>query len=201
MKLLPAPTVSWGDFRQAHPDGSVLGRETGERRDYGKTPYAGYDTGRPFLYRGARDDRLPMMERVLIVTEDDLANAVAFPFTTLEEERVVNHQVGGEPVAVFYRKGTASPVDATVIAEGRDIGAAVAYRRKLGIRTFTFEPTADGFRDNETGTEWSFLGRGVKGPLEGQRLERAVHFVPFWFAWAAFHPDTPVYGGRHQVDS
>jgi hypothetical protein len=34
----------------------------------------------------------------------------------------------------------------------------------------------------------------VEGPLAGQRLEQAVHYTPFWFAWAAFGPETPIYG-------
>ncbi|MBI3029184.1 MAG: DUF3179 domain-containing protein, partial [Candidatus Rokubacteria bacterium] len=31
--------------------------------------------------------------------------------------------------------------------------------------------------------------------LAGQRLRAVPHVDAFWFAWAAFHPSTSVYGG------
>jgi hypothetical protein len=49
------------------------------------------------------------------------------------------------------------------------------------------------FIDNETGTEWSILGEGMTGPLEGRHLEPIVSVNYFWFAWAAFYPDTHLY--------
>ena len=40
------------DFRQTHPDGQALSRDTRFSRQYGRNPYAGYDTadGNPFLF-------------------------------------------------------------------------------------------------------------------------------------------------------
>lgn len=34
------------------------------------------------------------------------------------------------------------------------------------------------------------------GPLQGSQLEPVAHATPFWFAWAAFNPDTSLYEGR-----
>jgi hypothetical protein len=68
------------------------------------------------------------------------------------------------------------------------------YSRRAGEKLLTFRPHGDGFRDDETGSRWNFFGEAVAGPLAGQTLESVVHYVPFWFAWAAFAPDTPVYG-------
>ncbi len=95
---------------------------------------------------------------------------------------------------VVYREGTASAVDVEKIGEGREVGAAAAYLRSLDGRTLTLRPEGDGFRDEETNTRWNFFGEAVEGPLAGARLEPAVHYIPFWFAWAAFAPETPVYG-------
>ena len=57
--------------------------------------------------------------------------------------------------------------------------------------------------DHQTRTLWSqFLGRAVKGPLEGSDLD----FVPVthtqWSLWRETHPDTLVLdkGGRYQLD-
>ena len=192
LTFLSAPTVSWSDFKREYPEAEVLSRNTGYDRPYGRNPYEGYDTGRPFLYRGPRDGRLPMMERVVIVKSGDAA--VAYPISTLAEEHAVNHEVGGRPVVVFHRAGTASAVDAGRIDDGRDVGAAVAYLRVVDGKTLSFVPDGDGFRDRETGTRWTFFGEAVEGPLVGERLQPAVHYIPFWFAWVAFSPDTPVYG-------
>ncbi len=50
--------------------------------------------------------------------------------------------------------------------------------------------------DTETGTAWSLLGQAIDGPLKGSQLEPVVHGTHFWFAWAAFRPDTALYEGQ-----
>ncbi len=47
-----------------------------------------------------------------------------------------------------------------------------------------------GFTDNETGSEWNVLGEATAGPLVGSKLTAVEHVDTFWFAWAAFAPDT-----------
>ena len=39
LERYPAQTTSWRTFRETHPDGQVLSRETGYDRPYGKNPY------------------------------------------------------------------------------------------------------------------------------------------------------------------
>ena len=52
----------------------------------------------------------------------------------------------------------------------------------------------DTFTDAETGTTWSLLGVGLDGSLAGTTLTKAIHQNEFWFAWAAFNSEAPVYG-------
>ena len=47
--------------------------------------------------------------------------------------------------------------------------------------------------DEQTGSAWSILGEALTGPLAGTKLEPIVHGNHFWFAWAAFRPDTAVW--------
>ena len=192
LTFLSAPTLSWSDFKGQHPDAEVLSRDTGHTRPYGRSPYDGYDTGQPWLYRGPKDNRLAMMERVVVLRID--GSATAYPMKVLADKRAINHEVDGHPVAVFYRAGTSSAVDAARIADGRDVGTAAAFLRTVDGRTLSFAPDGDGFVDEQTGSRWTFFGESVEGPFAGTRLEPVVHYVPFWFAWAAFAPDTPVYG-------
>jgi hypothetical protein len=35
-------------------------------------------------------------------------------------------------------------------------------------------------------------GEALDGPLAGERLEAVTHLDTFWFAWAAFLPETRV---------
>ncbi len=193
-----AQVLSWSDWRDANPDGLVLSRDTGFSRPYGQNPYQGYDdtTSRPFLFLGKPDPRLPPAEHVIGI---DLAGkTVAFPFTSLARASVdgwtaVNSTVGGETVAVFWAKGTASALDAAQVAQGKDVGAATAYVPRTGDRNLTFEVRGGAIVDTETGSQWNLSGIAVSGKLEGTQLMPVVATNSLWFDWAAFHPDTAIW--------
>ena len=197
LTFIPAQLVAWETYAEAYPGSEVLSRDTGFRIRYGTNPYVGYDRvdQRGFLFFGEADDRLQPKERVAAVSIGE-AN-VAFPFQILAEERVVNTNVGGQDIAVFYEPGALSALDASVIAEARSVGATGVFDPVVdGTKlTFAFAPDRGSIVDEETGSTWSILGEAVGGPLEGTELGRIVHQDHFWFAWAAFHPDTIVYRG------
>jgi hypothetical protein len=130
------------------------------------------------------------MERVVAVSVG--GEDVAYPFTLLRERGVVEDQIGGQPVVIFFQPGTASALDRAAIAEGRDAGAAAVYRPVADGRWLRFRPQDGGFVDTETQSRWTLLGRAVAGPLAGTALEPVVSGVHFWFAWAAFKPGTRV---------
>ncbi len=106
----------------------------------------------------------------------------------------MNDHIGGEPIVVFFQPGTASALDGSSIAESRDVGATGVYRPVVGGRRLTFSWRDGAFMDAETGTHWTLLGRAEAGPLAGEQLEPVIHGNHFWFAWAAFKPDTRIYG-------
>ena len=195
LSILPAPIVSYADFKQSHPDGLVLSRETGHSRRYGSNPYSGYDRvdQHPFLFMGSVDGRLLPKERVAAVTVGGMD--LAFPYSVLQEEGAVNHKVGETGIVVFYKSGTVSALDRGLIRESRDVGATAVYRSRLNGQRLTFQPSDDGFVDDQTGSRWNILGEAVDGPLEGSRLEPVASADHFWFAWAAFKPDTVIYSG------
>jgi hypothetical protein len=192
LETIAAPTVSFRDFRETYPDGLVLSRDTGFQRDYGRNPYAGYDTtDDPFLFGGDPDERLPAAERVVAVELN--GETVAYPFSALEEARVVEDTVGGEPVVVFFQPGTVSALDESTIADSRDVGSTGVFRPEVDGRPLTFVFEDGAVRDRDTGSEWNVLGHAVSGELEGAELPRVVHGDHFWFAWAAFKPETRIW--------
>jgi len=187
--------ISWEAFRSAYPTGEVLSRETGHGRTYGRNPYVGYDDvdATPFLFRGRDlDGRLSPMARVVTVDTD--SEAVAFPYDILERDRVVQDTVGGRPIVVFWQQGSASALDAPLVADGRDVGMVQTFSRTVGDQELTFHAGPDGFSDLDTKSTWSFHGVALSGPLKGTALTPVVHINHFWFSWAAFRPETRIYG-------
>ncbi len=196
LTFLPAQIISIADFAAAYPDGDVLSRDTGSDRSYGQNPYPGYDQAdqHPFLFTGEVDGRLAAKEKV--VTIDRAGTVSAITYRDLAERGVIELETGDGPVVVFWTGGTAASLDAPTIDDGRDDGATgvfvpIADGRRL---TFTRDTATNGpITDAETGSTWSITGRATGGPLVGSQLEAVVHGDHFWFAWAAFAPETEVW--------
>ena len=189
---LPVQTVAWDQWREAHPDGQVLSRDTGAERDYGRNPYVGYDEAAddPFLFSGDPDPRLLPKERVLGLGDTD-GEPTAIVLSDLAEQRVVELDVAGQPVVAWAVSGLRSALDTAEIDGGRQVGASGVFVPEAGGRRLTFSAAGpDTFTDGQTGSTWDVLGRAVDGPLAGEQLAPVGHVDTFWFAWAAFHPDT-----------
>lgn len=196
LTFLPSAVVSYADFRAAYPQGLILSRETGYERPYGENPYVGYDSMNqyPFLFSGELDGRLAAMERVVAVSLGDVD--VAYPFGLLAEVGVINDHQAGQDLVIFHVGGTNSALDARMIALARDVGAAGVFDPNLDGRKLTFRRQDERIMDEETGSTWSILGQATAGPLIGRQLTPLLHGDHFWFAWAAFKPDTIVYAAR-----
>jgi hypothetical protein len=192
LRSYPVATVSWADWREANPDGLVLSRETGSERDYGRNPYPGYDDleNPPFLFDGETDGRLQAKERVIGIGLDE--EPVAVRHEPLLEVGVVTFDLAGEPALAWARPGTVSALDDAAVDAGRDVGAIGVFRPDADGTPLTFERAHGGFVDAETGSTWNVLGTAIAGPLAGAQLEPVEHVDTFWFAWAAFAPDTTV---------
>ena len=191
----PVAMVAWSDFKSRCPQGDVLSRETGYQRPYGQNPYSGYDdiNRPPLLYEGpATPGVLSPLARVLTVEIN--AQAVAYPYTELEVRGAINDVVGGEPIVVFWTSGAVSALDRPAVAGGRDVGAAVAYSRSLNEQTLDFTLQDGVITDLQTGSSWDIFGHAVDGELSGSALVQLPAVNHFWFSWAAFKPETRVFG-------
>lgn len=190
---IPSHIVSFGSFKEHHPEGQVLSRETGMRRDYGRNPYAGYDdiNSSPFLFRGKTDDRLPPMERVLTLRNGE--STLLFTLATLKELPVVNTVFNEKPVTVFSFATMNSALDKARINESRLIPAGAIYDSTLDGKKLTFELRDGVAVDNETGSTWSIFGVALSGPLAGKKLQQLDGGVHFAFAWFAFDPEAQIF--------
>ena len=193
LELLPMQTTSWQSFLQANPDGLVLTRETGHDRAYGQNPYAGYDdvTTSPFLLDIDADPRLQAKQRIVGIRRG--GDSAAVILEAVQEAGVLATDVGGDTLSIWHLPGTATALEAQQITNGRDIGAIGVY---LPVTTdgmaLTFSRDGEVFVDAETGSSWNIQGLATDGELAGTQLEPVEHLDTFWFALAAFEPDTRV---------
>jgi hypothetical protein len=190
LELLPSQIIAFAEFEQNHPQGKVLSRETGHIRNYGQNPYAGYDTidSNPWFPVTGDDDRLLPKERVVAIEVDGLD--VAYPFTLLEDVKVVNDEVQEIPVVVFWKEGTTT----TFGNFDLDTGSTGVFSRILDDQVLTFKADGVGFfTDLETGSSWNVLGQAFDGPMAGSQLDKVISGEHFWFAWSTFKPNTLVW--------
>ena len=195
LTFLPSSITSFGDFRQQNPTAQVLGPDQGFRRTYGYNPYVGYSSRTSpygFFQQDLIDDRFPALSRVVNVTLDDTTKA--YPFSVLQAAAPINDTVAGQDIVILWGGDTADALDAGEIADSQSIGTGIALSRTVDGQTLTFSAAGDNrFTDAETASEWDLNGTAVSGPLAGAQLSPVVHGNEFWFAWAAFNPDAPVY--------
>ena len=178
--LRPVQEMSWGRWKDMHPDTKVVTGSTGYGRNYRSYPYGSYDqiTDNGLLFEMGVDRSRPIKERVLAIRIGD--GGRGYPFGELEEmgaTSVVNEVVGGIPTAIFY--------------ESRDGEVAVAFDTRIQGQSLTFSASgASTWIDLETRSTWTIDGTAITGPMAGERLRtREDSYVLFWFAWRHFQPD------------
>ncbi|MGI9402587.1 MAG: DUF3179 domain-containing protein [Rhizobiaceae bacterium] len=146
LKMLPSTTVSWATFKKKYPEGKVLIPNNPEFRQYGRNPYAYYDTAnRPFLYSGSMPKGIEPMARVIIVEDKDVEFVVTMDAVreagTFEKDGVV----------INWTEGMASALDSSSIADGRDIGQITVTRKSDGtalVHHVTFAFVAHAFHED-----------------------------------------------------
>ncbi|MFQ5406798.1 MAG: DUF3179 domain-containing protein [Anaerolineales bacterium] len=195
LELLPSALAAWSDFRDQYPVGRVLSLDTGyEDIPYGENPYFAYDSmtnPNPYGFVGEWDARLHPKARVAAVEIE--GHALAYPLDVLAEVRVVNDELAGAPLVVFWKAGAASALYAGQVADGKLVGSSAVFERAFEGQVLTFRWESEAFRDDQTGSVWNIFGQATTGALAGAQLKRIASHEYLWFAWAAFQPDTEIY--------
>jgi hypothetical protein len=87
-----------------------------------------------------------------------------------------------------------SALDQGSIEASKEVGSAGMFIPEVEGQALTFSYNDGLIVDNETGSEWNVFGQAISGELEGAQLQPIVSHMHFWFAWAAFRPDTVLFG-------
>jgi hypothetical protein len=187
LALYPVIETTWNRWKELYPESHVVSDDTGvyDRSRYQSYPYGNYrdeETGPLFPINQPIDTRYLPKHRVLGLEMGGVRKA--YPFAVLAAAPVINDDITGQAIVVLF-----DPASET----------AIAYSRVHDATTLTFdamirEGELPRMVDRETGSEWNFRGEAVTGPLTGQRLQALAAHNAFWFAWAAFWPETLVHG-------
>jgi len=102
LQQIPLAHTSWSDWQARYPQTRVLSRDTGYRRDYSHSPYAGYADNESLMFEVSRvDRRIPLKERVIGVELNGVAKA--YPFSALSQgSGEVTDQLGGQTVRIVF---------------------------------------------------------------------------------------------------
>ncbi len=192
LAMVPSVVARWSEWREQHPDTTVITPATGHQRNYEPgAAYGGYFASPRTMFPAPRArTELPDKERVFGIRIG--AAAKAYRLADLAARKVVNDAVGDTPVVLVASRGTIT-VSGQSLRDGParwDAGGeARAYRR--GEHRFASGPNPDALRD-EAGRSWQLTEDALVGPT-GERAERVAGVLSYWFGWAAFVPRTELW--------
>ncbi len=170
--------TNWKTWKSMYPNSKVVTKNTGYNRSYGFYPYGDYKTNdNNFLFPVShKDNRLPFKERVLGILVN--GSAIAFTFDFFDTINISNFDFAGVPIVIYGSK---------------EKNIAFAYKRELNGNILEFnitdKPLPAVMQDN-FGNVWNIFGEAIEGPDKGEKLNNVVSFISYWFAWAAFYPET-----------
>ncbi len=179
----PIIETTWLTWKNMFPDSKVVSKNTGHSRNYGAFPYGDYKINHDRLLFPVihEDSRLPKKERIFGIILDDQTKAYRFSTftngTIAFNETLNNNQI--------------------VIIGNKSKNFLTGFDRKLSDGTIlTFTSVQNELpilmTDNES-NKWNIFGEAVDGPRKGEKLKPIQSYVAYWFAWAAFYPNTEIY--------
>ena len=92
--------------------------------------------------------------------------------------QVVGDEVGGKPIAVFLEPDLIFGLAFLPSVDGEPLELAVEGGQVV----------------DSSGTTRDVSGKATSGPHMGAQLEFVTSFVTEWYGWAAYHPQTSIFG-------
>jgi hypothetical protein len=183
LTFIPTLHTNWGTWKELHPDTLVVSPNLFRRDSYDSYYISDREgvIGRGPLGGGpSRDGDIRPKEYVIGVRL--AGQARAYPFRALQQEPVINDEVGEIPIVVLFDQMTLS---GTVFDRRLEDGTVLTFDSEIHDRLV---------KDNDTNSEWNILtGQAVSGPLAGTQLAQVPITYSFWFGWIDYHTDSTVY--------
>lgn len=127
LKTLPARLESFENFKKRFAKGKVQVPNNPALRDYGRNPYTGYDTmAVPFLYKGDMPEGIEPMARVVAFKQAGKLHVFSLALLAAKKQLTVDN------ITMRWTAGQTSALDASRIANGRDIGNISVQQNRNG---------------------------------------------------------------------
>lgn len=178
LEYVPSIHTTWLDWKTRYPE--TLALKKGYQGNI--SPYMEYfqSDRSGVLGETFEDSRLGTKQFVIGIEHQ--REAVAYPFSRLNEQPVVNDQIKGMNVlVVFDAQNAAGVVFERKGPSGETLNFALDHNMIL--------------TDRQTGSLWDGLrGEAISGPLQGFELRQVKSTAAFWFGWKDWYPQTRVFG-------
>jgi hypothetical protein len=180
LELVFHDELSFGLWKQEHPGGRVLRPDdSAPWREFSQDWEA--DTAKLPVVTPT-DPRDPFGPRELIAGVRVRGAAKAWPLIALQRQSPVLDTLAGTPL---------------LLVVGDDGRSVRVFERAVDGRELQLfaRPGGPPLRlvDAETGSEWTFAGEAVSGPLAGKKMAKVFVLLDYWFDWKAYNPQTAVY--------
>jgi hypothetical protein len=173
--------VSFGVWRREHPETRVLRPDdSAPWRDFSKD-WETQTAKLPVVTPARPGD--PFAPRDLVAGLSVGQVGRAYPWAVLKRQSPVLDTLAGTPVVLIVGEDGRSIRAFERVVDGREL--QLFAKPGLPVRLV----------DAETGSEWSFTGEAVSGPLAGKKMTKVFVLLDYWFDWKAYHPETSVYRG------
>jgi len=186
LKLYPFLLTSWEEWHRLHPTTLVLKPLPGyadriaEKNREIRQAFSGEGSAPSDVTY--HDDRLK--PKAMVLGLDVAGESMAFPRDALQQVKVVNERLGGQPVLVVHQPSS----DTTT--------AFIAHARGKALTFKAANANVTELTDEQTGSRWNPYGECAAGPMKGATLESLILEPEYWFAWSEFHRDTKIYAPR-----
>lgn len=189
LAYVPVWWTTWEYARNAYPNAQVLAPPRSTRKAYGRDPYGSYITPGNYYdneqipyHVTHMDNRLPAKNRILGLEYENLMLAV--DETYVRQKKVVNFFLGPTPMLA--------------VLDPR-LNVVRVFDRTVWDSPVLFTEENGRLVDVDTRSTWSYDGTALSGKLKDARLDEFFGMYAFWFAWAAFHPETLLVPGPSVV--
>jgi hypothetical protein len=174
LEIQPMLQMTWGEWLAIHPDTRVLDwyPQFAQR-------YRDVDPGRGGLG--------PQFQQTILNWDDRLS----------ENELVLGANVGDEYKAYVLEDFGPALAAIQDVLGGTSI---VIFVHAESNYAMAFVAESDGFTPDGSfisdadGNSWDLTGAAVAGPRMGDSMKYITSFVTEWYGWAAYHPETMIFG-------
>ncbi|HJN84883.1 MAG TPA: DUF3179 domain-containing (seleno)protein [Patescibacteria group bacterium] len=186
MTTLPFDLVPWGVWKEAHPDGVVLSKDTGSVRAYDRSPYGPYIVAKVIYFPFVNDPDKALRPKDIVLGVVTETGTKAYQEGPIVEFAggVKNDVVGETNVVVWF-----------------DDSERVLRAHERG--DVEFESSEDGTLIDTDGNVWELSDVARDLVLEGTTLAQLQVQTMFWFEWSSLYQESQLYAvvfGKGLVD-